>query len=444
MDAGNDVFLFHTLTDAVAVVSADVFESCFAGHRPDRVDPDEASALEEARLTLRELGFLVDAPEDDDRALEEYFARVRDSRDELRVTVLTTLRCNLACGYCIQGTHAAHAPHMSLDDADRVCGWIETKLDEVRPVRLVVTFFGGEPLLNVPALERIAVRAHAAATARGVEIAQVLITNGLLLSRQLVDRLLPLGLRTVKVTLDGDAPVHDRMRPTPGGRGSFDVILENLREIAGTCGISIGGNVTVASTEGCVRLMDQIATEPFRPSLSGVSFKPVVPAGPAVIPLTVTSEGSGCGSAQGRSQCDSCGFSDRHWAWLREQAVARGLPTPDGVHMGPCEIHRRHAYTVGPDGRLYACPGYAGREPFAVGHIVREPSSAERDMLARRQRLAAWRACGDCSFVPVCAGGCSVAASAEHGDMEAPACHKPAFEAALATFARVTTQEAQS
>jgi radical SAM protein with 4Fe4S-binding SPASM domain len=65
-------------------------------------------------------------------------------------------------------------------------------------------------------------------------------------------------------------------------------------------------------------------------------------------------------------------------------------------------------------------------------------------MLARRQRLAAWRACGDCSFVPVCAGGCSVAASAEHGDMEAPACHKPAFEAALATFARVTTQEAQS
>ena len=275
---------------------------------------------------------------------------------------------------------------------------------------------------------------------RGVDIALDVITNGLLLSRPLVDRLRPLGLRTVKVTLDGDASAHDRMRPTPGGRGSFDVILENLRQVAGACRISIGGNVTAGSSDACVRLMDRIAAETFRPSLGSVSFKPVIDTGPRTIPLTAV-DGKGCGSAPARTQCDTCGFADQRWAWLREQAIARGLPTPDGVHMGPCEIHRRHSHTVGPDGRLYACPGYAGRDPFAVGHVTREPTSTEREMGARRGRLAAWRACGDCSFVPVCAGGCSVAASLEHGDMDSPACHKEAFEAALATFARITTEE---
>ena len=438
-ESGAEVFLFHTLTDAVAVVSTDVFEVCLRGRLPDRLDPAEADDLDAARATLRELGFLVDEPGDDDRALEEYFATVRESRDELRVTVLTTLRCNMACGYCIQGAHASDAPHMSLDSADRVSRWIEQKLDEVDPARLALTFFGGEPLLNLPALERVAAAAHAAATRRDVEVHVSIITNGLLLSRALVSRLLPFGLRTIKVTLDGDAATHDRARPTSGGHGTFDVILEHLRDIAGMCGISIGGNISPASGDDCVRLMDRLAIAPFRSSVSGVSFKPIVPTGPKRIPLTAV-DAAGCATA-GPSQCDNCGFSDQRWAWLREQAIARGLPVPDGVHMGPCEIHRRHSYTVGPDGRLFACPGYAGREPYAVGHVSREASTIERAMLARRERLAAWRHCGDCSFVPVCAGGCAVAASAEHGDMEAPACHKPALEAALATFARITTKE---
>jgi uncharacterized protein len=436
--AGDDVFLFNTLTDAVVVVSEQVFDACVVGRPPDRIEAGDAQALHEAGTQLREMGFLVDAPEDDDRALSNYLAAVRDSRDELCVTVLTTLRCNLSCRYCVQGDHSPHAPHMTPEGADAVGEWLAARLDVVQPARLVVTFFGGEPLLNVPALERVASHAHRAATGRGIDVSLAVITNGVLLSRALVDRLLPLGLRTVKVTLDGDAGVHDRLRPTRGGRGSFDVILENLRAIAGTCRISIGGNLTVASADACLRLMDLIAAEPFRPSLGSVSFKPVVPAARREPPLTAAG-GSGSVPSRGHAACDTCdtrGLSDERWAWLREQAAARGLPVPDGVHMGPCEIHRRHSYTVGPDGRLYACPGYAGLDAYAVGHIARAPSPSEEHMLVRRSRLAAWRACGDCSFVPVCAGGCSVAGSSEHGDMEAPACHKPAFEAAVASMAR--------
>jgi sulfatase maturation enzyme AslB (radical SAM superfamily) len=54
---------------------------------------------------------------------------------------------------------------------------------------------------------------------------------------------------------------------------------------------------------------------------------------------------------------------------------------------------------------------------------------------ARIARLAPWKQCGDCAFIPVCGGGCAVAAQSERGDMNAPSCHKRAFESALIALA---------
>ncbi|MDE3156444.1 MAG: SPASM domain-containing protein, partial [Acidobacteriota bacterium] len=53
----------------------------------------------------------------------------------------------------------------------------------------------------------------------------------------------------------------------------------------------------------------------------------------------------------------------------------------------------------------------------------------------RFDHLAAWKNCGDCSFIPVCAGGCSVSSHTELGDMNTPACHKVSFESALVSLA---------
>ena len=61
-----------------------------------------------------------------------------------------------------------------------------------------------------------------------------IITNGLLLTPEVVDRLAPFGLNGVKITLDGDRDTHNRMRPLRGGQGTFDRIIENIRRVAGT------------------------------------------------------------------------------------------------------------------------------------------------------------------------------------------------------------------
>ena len=93
--------------------------------------------------------------------------------------------------------------------------------------------------------------------------------------------------------------------------------------------------------------------------------------------------------------------------FLREETKKRGFPTIDGVHMGPCEIHRKHAHTIGPDGATYACPGFTGEPTFATGHIAAAQTPLQAKAADRFDRIGAWRKCGDCSFIPVCAGGCS-------------------------------------
>jgi uncharacterized protein len=481
-----EVFLMNTFTDAQLVVSNEVatlldsFEpndwstEPAPAPEPRTLTPGEQTALD----TLSQHGFLVTDRAAERAALDHFFSTFRDDTSQLRLTVLTTLQCNFACDYCIQGDHGDYnrtAHKMSLETAADVASWAERELDRLAPESLVLTFFGGEPLLNLPVVYLLAERLHAAAAARGVRMLVNVITNGLLLTREVVQRLKPLGLNGVKITLDGDRATHDRMRPLRGGQGTFDRIIANIRAVAGECRIAIGGNFDADSLDSYPALLDFLAAQDFAPALTRVAFKPVIRApqplsvgsgsakadpsgslapqtiaGRRILPLTpvandgkplggacMTATGAGTGArSSAASACDSCHFVDDQMSFLREETRRRGFPTLDGVHMGPCEIHRRHAHTIGPDGARYACPGFSGEAQQAVGHILTDRETpAQAEAAARFETLAAWRKCGDCSFIPVCGGGCSVASHTEHGDMHTPTCHRRSFESALITLA---------
>jgi uncharacterized protein len=463
--ADNDVFLFNTFTDAQLVVGNDV--ASLLDRLADGAGAETLAALSDderhAISTLAEHGFIVDSRGAERQRLEAYFHDVHEGSDQLRITVLTTLQCNFACDYCIQGDHGDYnrtAAKMTLENAERVALWAETRMDAIRPSSFVLTFFGGEPLLNLPVMYFLAERLWASSVARGVHMQINVITNGLLLTPEVVDRLEPFGLNGFKITIDGDRDTHNRMRPLRGGQGTFDRIINNIRRIAGRCAISLGGNFDETSVESYPALLDFLASQEFAGNLSRVAFKPVIrdvkasvaagfeqrssTGGTKFIGLTPVSDGkplngtcmTSAGSGTTAGACDSCHFLDDQMSFLRDETKKRGFKTSDGVHMGPCEIHRKHAYTIGPDGDLYACPGFTGDRKMSTGHIDGR-SEASRTSAARRfDRLAAWKECRDCAFIPVCAGGCTVASHSELGDMNAPNCHKKSFEAGVVSMAR--------
>jgi uncharacterized protein len=446
----DDVFLMNTFTDAQLIVSPDVVALLDRLESPGAPGPVSAEE-HEAVSTLAEHGFLVPDRGSERQKMEQFFRDLRESVEELRVTVLTTLQCNFACDYCFQGDHGDHnkfAAKMSLDTAARVAEWTESRLDAVGSSRLVLTFFGGEPLLNMPVVYYLAERLWHACEARGVRLLVNVITNGLLLTPGMIDRLNAFGLNGVKITLDGDRDAHNRMRPLRGGQGTFDRIIANVRQIAGKCRITIGGNFDESSVDSYPALLDFLEEQEFAGQLARVAFKPVIreprPAQPrGIIPLTVVG-GEGkplngtcmTSAGGGTSICDNCNFLDEKMSFLREETKKRGFATVDGVHMGPCEIHRRHAYTIGPDGSLYACPGFTGDAAQATGHIAGPATPRHEASAAQFEVLAPWKNCGDCAFIPVCGGGCSVAAHTEQGDMNHPNCHKASFEAGVVSLAR--------
>ena len=447
--AAGDVFLINTFTDAQVIVSADVaglLDRLVADPGPGFTS-DERSAL----ATLSEHGFVVADRQTEREQVEAFFRGVREDTDQLRVTVLTTLQCNFACDYCFQGDHGDYnkfADKMTLETAARVAEWTEQRLDAVAPESFVLTLFGGEPLLNLPVAYYLTERLWNACTARGVRMMVNVITNGLLLTPEVVDRLTPYGLNGVKITLDGDHDTHDRMRPLRGGQGTFDRIIENVRRVAGKCRITIGGNFDESSVDSYPALLDFLRGQEFADRLARVAFKPVIrepkPQQPkGFIPLTAVAtdgrplNGTCMTSAGGgTSICDNCNFLDEKMAFLREETKKRGFPTVDGVHMGPCEIHRRHAHTIAPDGSLYACPGFTGDKKQSTGHIDGRRDAFRARAATQFEALAAWKECSDCAFIPVCAGGCSVAAHTEQGSMHRPNCHKSSFEAGVVSLAR--------
>ncbi len=456
---GDEVFLMNTLTDAQLVVSSDVaamLDRAAAGEFDGDVDPSEFDTLE----ILRENGFLVESREADRRALDRYLAEVKGDTSELNVTILTTLQCNFACDYCFQGDHGDYnkfAEKMSLDTASRVAAWIERELDRVHHEKLLITFFGGEPLLNLPVMYYLTERLWAACADRGVPMFTNIITNGLLLTEDVVDRMRPYGLNGIKITLDGDRDTHNRMRPLRGGQGTFDRIIENIRRVAGRCPISIGGNFDESSVDSYPALLAFLREQEFADKLVKVNFKPVVRAEPmapkGIIPLIPVGGGQAASigraggnttlngtcmttaGAGGGTACDTCGFLDEKMAFLRQETKRFGFKPHDGIHVGPCHVHQEHAHTIGPDGSLYACPGFTGQLADSIGHIDDRIDPQREASREKFNRLNPWKECGDCAFIPVCAGGCVAASHSQLGDMNTPTCHKRSFESALVALA---------
>jgi uncharacterized protein len=456
---GDDIFVINTLTDAQMIVSSDVAALLDGPADPDDLDEEARAAFDQ----LVENGFLTPGRDHDRETLNNYLTRVKSDTSELNITLLTTLQCNFACDYCFQGDHGDYnkfADKMSLETAERVAVWIERELDRVRPEKLVLTFFGGEPLLNLPVMYYLAERLWQATAARGIPQLASIITNGLLLTEDIVDRMMPFGLKGVKITLDGDRDTHNRMRPLRGGQGTFDRIVENMRRVAARgCNIAIGGNFDDSSVDSFPALLEFLKAQDFVDRLVKVNFKPVVRSaedagaiarptfsGKGILPLIPVSAsgasvkplGGTCMTSAGAgtaSTCDSCHSLDDQMTLLREETQRAGFKTPDGIHNGPCHVHMKHAHTIGPDGSLYACPGFTGENAMSTGHIDDRRDPIRARALEQFDRLSPWNECGDCAFIPVCAGGCIAASHATLGDMNTPACHKRTYESAVISLA---------
>lgn len=349
------------------------------------------------------------------RGLVEYS---RAAARSFMATVVLTLDCNLACPYCFEddfrGKQAMDAQTAGLL-IERI---ISEQIERGHDVEL--RFYGGEPLMAVPRLKSIARPLCDAATEAGTSFSFSLVTNATLLTRPLVEELLPLGLNCALITIDGPPEVHNAQRPFVSGAGSFDTIVSNLKSVYDLITVKPGGNYTRENYRLFPDMLDMLLDSGVDPARLGpVQFSPVHPKS-GVQPLH-----GACIAADEECMREAVPF-------LHREILRRGFAV-EKMHMGICMVELYNNMVVNYDGSLYKCPAFMGWPEFRIGSLADGIGD-----YSRSHNLDVWKndECLDCAYLPLCFGGCRFMRKLRTGNVDGVDCRREMLDATLETIVR--------
>jgi uncharacterized protein len=387
--------------------------------------PDRAVAmLKEGRpladqemAALARLGMVTDDPEADRAAVHGLMGEINRLSPVLSVAMILTLDCNFSCPYCYEGSLKSRQ-EMSEATVGQAIEFIKARF---RPghKKLILDFYGGEPLLATERIKQLAGPLREFAEGQGAEFYFTLVTNGSLLTPRIVEELKTRGLRLAKVTLDGPADLHDQSRPYKSGRGSFETVLQNVRQCCQLIKIGIQGNYTRENFRRFPELFERLAAEKLGPDnfLQAV-FGSVMQTTDR---FAVTDFRDGCCSMNEPWLAEAA-------VWLREETLKRGYRVPK-ITPSPCMVDLHDAFTVHVDGSLYKCMGFVGHTDYAVGDVWQ--GMAEYSEVYNLDHWRRHEECGDCVYLPLCFGGCRYMEFQRHGAIKGVDCQKDFWDAAL-------------
>ena len=183
-------------------------------------------------------------------------------------------RCNLGCTYCYAegGSFGGRPRNMEWDVAEASVDRLFTEAAAGERVNLA--FLGGEPLANRSLIRRATELAVRIAREKKIPIGFSITTNGTLLNADDGEFFERHGF-AVTISLDGVGPVHDRLRPMKGGRGSYERIIENVKPLLARQRVQVSARVTVTPENmGLRETLDEFVALGF----SSVGFSPMLSA----------------------------------------------------------------------------------------------------------------------------------------------------------------------
>ncbi|MBI4633004.1 MAG: geopeptide radical SAM maturase [Deltaproteobacteria bacterium] len=408
-DSPDQLLLFSTKKASVILLDKETFQAMQEG---------TLSPSDEA--TLEKVGMIVP---DRDREKQAMLAFLDDKNPQnrmLNVIAVLNLDCNFACPYCFEEGVKGNL-YMMEATASRLLAFIRDKWRDHKD-KLIIDFYGGEPLLSLDLIQSISKAAKSFAESRGAVYSFTLVTNGSLFTGKVADALVPLGLKSVKITLDGPAEIHNQYRPFKSGAGSFDTIIKNIKAACDRAKIGIGGNFTRDNYKKFALLLDYLQDAGLTPDkLSSVKFDAVVNR-----PKNDAAPGDYAGG---------CISINEPWlleaeAFLREEILKRGYKTSKPIPMA-CMVETTDSYVVNYDGVLYKCPAFIGKKGFAVGDLESGVGDYSETL---KLGIYKNRDCAECVYLPLCFGGCRYMAYVRDGNINKLDCKKEYFDAALETL----------
>ncbi len=367
--------------------------------------------------TLTRLGLWVEDLATEQAEVHGMQATINQLNPGVRAAVILGMACNFACRYCYEGSLKGPKA-MSDRVADQTIAFLQQRFGPGKS-KLVLDFYGGEPLLYPERIKYLARAMQPFVRARGGEFRFTLVTNGSLLTPATVNALLPLGLASCKITLDGPPQSHNRSRPFKNGQESFALILKNIRACCELLPITLGGNFTRETAPLFPALLDILDENGITPDrLAQVKFDAVMSVRDPFAP-----PGFHDGSASTAEP-----WLIEATLMLRRELLKRGYAYPK-LTPASCMVELDEAMTIDWDGALYKCVTLIGHPDVKSGDVWQGMTSIA---VYHPDHWRQHPQCRQCVYLPLCFGGCRYSEYQRCGSMAGVDCQQEYFDQALA------------
>ena len=307
--------------------------------------------------------------------------------------MMPTLRCNFRCRYCYV---TPQSPDMNEDIQQGILTWLGTKYFG----SLLCGWFGGEPLLRLDVMRKMISKMQALCQRQGSSFQTMMSTNGYLLTPPVIRELEGLGFTNLQITLDGPREIHDQMRPLANGRGTFDVLIENIGNLlALTKGLTLHLRINLdESNIEAAYSMFETWPAPFKDERVLIYTKLVFP------------------HPQNWGERADCGAPDlfRKSIEVLKHLAKRGYHLNFSQWFGfggatRCEFDFYHNFLIGPEGNMYKC-SVAFETGERVGRLTPDGKAVfDLPRLVKRMSRDPFTVekCLPCQLLPLCGGSCA-------------------------------------
>ena len=323
--------------------------------------------------------------------------------------------CNLRCKYCFADEGAYHSVRetMSLETAKAAIDFLLRESGN-RKV-LEADFFGGEPLMNLDVVKQTVYYAKEEAAKLGKRFLFTTTTNGLLLDDDAIE-FFNAEMENVVLSLDGRKEIHDAVRKTVNGKGSFDAVIGKIKKFVKSRGDKhyyVRGTFTAKNLDFSKDVLF-LAGEGF----DSLSVEPVVTDIPE---LQIREKHLPQIEREYEVLCDE---------YVKREEEGKGF---NFFHFnvdlegGPCLAKRVSAcgagneyFSVVPNGDIYPCHQFAGDKTWLMGNVFEGKLNAEIREKFATSCLFTRKKCGDCFAKFICSGGCNANNYHYNGDIDDP------------------------
>lgn len=337
---------------------------------------------DDLRQKMAKHGFIVQSDLDETEQFLEYARNVEYSKDPFHLIINPTINCNFNCWYCYEKHVFSKMEQSTVVKIDKLVEHLYCKHDNIQ-----ISFFGGEPLLYyksvmLPILEHTKNYAQVMNKAFSVN----LTTNGFLFNEKMIKEMKRYNFNGAQITLDGNREEHNKIRFLKSGEGSYDKIVENIKQLA-RHGVPV--RLRINSTNENINSLEYITSD--FSDLDVDTLKNI--------------------------------HIDIHIVWQEryKHILEKKIPGVISVFKENrlkaakmtfrefCYANRRNQCVVHYNGDIYKCTAIdfenTERDGFLndEGAIVWENDSLEKRMESKFNNVK----CRDCSILPLCHGGCS-------------------------------------